>query len=170
MAYTTQLQNGNELNRLYENDRPVHEWYRFVLSFPPHLVRDYIEEFNLEQGQIILDPFCGTGTTLVEAKKLGIESVGVEANAMAHFAARVKTDWNVDSYELAEFGRSVAGEVGALRQEQVLENDNGNVGISVFTEQLRSLSAEKSRLLIKDSISPLPLHKVLTSVGVHKKA
>ncbi|MCY3832831.1 MAG: DNA methyltransferase [Chloroflexi bacterium] len=162
MAYTTQLQNGNELNRLYENDRPVHEWYRFVLSFPPHLVRNYIEDFNLDKGQTILDPFCGTGTTLVEAKKLGIESVGVEANAVAHFAARVKTDWNVDPFELARFGRSVAGDVRALRQELVLINDNGKVGISVFTEQLRTLSAEQSRLLIKDSISPLPLHKVLT--------
>ena len=69
MTYTTQLQNGTELNRLYENDRPIHEWYRFVLSFPPHLVRDYVEKFSLDQGQIILDPFCGTGTTLVEAKK-----------------------------------------------------------------------------------------------------
>ena len=57
MPYATQLRKGNELNRLYESDRPVHEWYRFVLSFPPHLVRNYIEKFDLGPGQIILDPF-----------------------------------------------------------------------------------------------------------------
>ncbi len=38
MAYVTQTQKGKERHRLYPEDLPVHEWYRFVLSFPPHLV------------------------------------------------------------------------------------------------------------------------------------
>lgn len=171
MAYTTQLKFGNELNRLYESDRPVHEWYRFVLSFPPHLARNYIEKFGLAKDQTILDPFCGTGTTLVEAKKLGIDSVGVEANAMAHFAARVKTDWGVDPLHLAELGQDVADSLHEIRQERVYESNSRHVGISVFSDSLRSLGAEKSKLLIKNSISPLPLHKVLTlldSINAHR--
>ena len=162
MTYTTQLQNGNELNRLYECDRPVHEWYRFVLSFPPHLVRYYVEKFGLSRGQIILDPFCGTGTTLVEAKKLGIGSVGVEANAMAHFAASVKTDWDVEPTELTRFGQEVANNVNENAYERVLATDDKHFGVSVYNGRLRTLEGEKSRLLIKNSISPLPLHKVLT--------
>ncbi len=162
MTYTTQLQNGTELNRLYENDRPIHEWYRFVLSFPPHLVRDYVEKFDLDRGQIILDPFCGTGTTLVEAKKLGIKSVGVEANAMAHFAANVKTNWDVDPCSLINYGESIAKEVRPIINENVLEygplfRENG-----ALETGLRTLDSEQSRLLIKNSISPIPLHKVLT--------
>ena len=35
------LRNG-EVNKLAIEDRPAHDWYRFVLSYPPHLVRDYI--------------------------------------------------------------------------------------------------------------------------------
>ena len=162
MTYTTQLQNGKELNRLYESDRPVHEWYRFVLSFPPHLVRSYVEKFDLARGQMILDPFCGTGTTLVEAKKLGIGSVGVEANAMAHFAASVKTDWDVEPGELADLGKKVANRVSATAHEKILASETSHFGVSVYKEQLRAFDAEQSRLLIKDSISPLPLHKVLT--------
>ena len=162
MTYTTQLQNGNELNRLYENDRPVHEWYRFVLSFPPHLVRHYVEKFSLARGHLILDPFCGTGTTLVEAKKLGIGSVGVEANAMAHFAASVKTDWDVEPRELANFGQEVAARANGAAPESLLAHDAKHYGVSVYKGPLRAFDGEQSRLLIKNSISPLPLHKVLT--------
>jgi len=79
---------NGEANKLSLQDRPVHDWYRFVLSFPPHLVRDYLQRFGITASHRVLDPFCGTGTTLVECKKLGIPSVGVEANPMACFASR----------------------------------------------------------------------------------
>ena len=74
---------GREDNKLRVGDRAAHDWYRFVLSYPPHLVRDYVARFGLGPHHRVLDPFCGTGTTLVECKKLGIASVGVEANPMA---------------------------------------------------------------------------------------
>ena len=96
MAYVTQEKTGTELNRPYVDDLPVHEWYRFVLSYPPHIVRDYASQFGVRPGMRVLDPYCGTGTTLVECKKLGIESVGIEPNAVVHMAASVKTDWTVD--------------------------------------------------------------------------
>lgn len=80
MSYSTQKKNGKELNRLYEDDLPIHDWYRFVLSFPPHLVKDYIIKFGIQTDQIVLDPFAGTGTTLVECKKNGIKSYGCETN------------------------------------------------------------------------------------------
>jgi len=66
-----------EDNKLRPEDRTAHDWYRFVLSFPPHLIRDYAQRSGLCPGATVLDPFCGTGTTLVEFKKLGIESVGI---------------------------------------------------------------------------------------------
>ncbi|MBI5605741.1 MAG: DNA methyltransferase, partial [Deltaproteobacteria bacterium] len=79
-----------EDNKLRIEDRAGHDWYRFVLSFPPHLVRDYIKKFGIQKGDTVLDPFCGTGTTLVECKKLNIHSIGIESNPMANFASRVK--------------------------------------------------------------------------------
>src|SRR4051794_3285493 len=91
-----QYRENNQINKLLPEDRGVHEWFRFVLSFPPHLVRDYLERFGIGAGQHVLDPFCGTGTVLVEAKKHGISSVGIEANPLAHFASTVKTDWAPD--------------------------------------------------------------------------
>lgn len=81
---------SSDPNKLRPADRAVHDWYRFVLSFPPHLVRDYVERFAVCPSGTVLDPFSGTGTTLVESKKLAIPSVGIEASPMAHFASVVK--------------------------------------------------------------------------------
>lgn len=86
--------NGDS-NKLAEEDRPAHGWFRFVLSYPPHLVRHYLEEFGMKAGCRVLDPFCGTGTTVVECRKNGIGSVGIEANRMGFFATQVKVDWSL---------------------------------------------------------------------------
>ena len=147
MAYVTQEKTGTELNRPYADDLPVHEWYRFVLSYPPHIVRDYVDRFGIRQGQRVLDPYCGTGTTLVECKKLGIESVGIEPNPVVHMAASVKTDWTVDPDGLVADAERVVAEA-----RSVLEDRSG---------RLVTLAADQQKLLIKNSISPLPLHKSL---------
>ena len=69
---------------------------------PPHLVRQYIKEFLLTGDSLVFDPFCGTGTTLVEAKKLGVKSLGFEANPVMHMCASTKVDWNVEIDSLLE--------------------------------------------------------------------
>jgi len=134
-------------NKLLPEDAPVHDWYRFVLSFPPTLVRQYVRRFQVGEGDRVLDPFCGTGTTLVECKKLGVPSWGFEAHPMAAFASRVKTDWAVDPAALSRFAMGLAG---ALRAR-----------LAKKPRRLRTLPAEAQRLLLKDCISPLPLHKTL---------
>src|SRR5512138_3981235 len=102
-----EISNGRA-NKLDQQDRAFHDWYRFVLSFPPHLVRDYIKKFELKKNSVVLDPFCGTGTTLVEAKLFGMKSVGLEGNPFPHFASSVKTDWNLDAGELTSHAKKVA--------------------------------------------------------------
>jgi DNA modification methylase len=110
MSYGIQLKDGLELNRFYEDDLSIHDWYRFVLSYPPHLVRNYLKKFDINNRHCVLDPFCGTGTTLVECKKLGIPSVGIEANPVVHLMAETKTKWDVDSVSLVNHAESIAKE------------------------------------------------------------
>src|SRR6266852_49375 len=85
------------INAMLKEDLPVHGWYRFVQSFPPHLVRQYVSAFGLGEHDLLLDPFCGTGTTMVEAKKNRIPSAGCDAHPLAVLVSRVKTNWSVDA-------------------------------------------------------------------------
>ena len=149
VATTKQVRYRSEINQLFAADHAAHNWYRFVLSFPPHLVRDYLQRFEIKPEQRVLDPFCGTGTTVVECKKLGIASVGVEANPMAHLAGRVKVDWCPDPDRLLNHARQVA-------KTTIAELDH-----AIAPACLRSLNDEQAKLILKNSISPLPLHKTL---------
>jgi len=160
--------NGS-MNKLQPEDQPVHDWYRFVLSFPPHLVNDYIQKFGLQTHQTLLDPFCGTGTTLVEAKLLGIPSMGIEANPMAHFASEVKLNWDVSSEGLLDHAGRIAEWAKAKMESEGIEDEPFFQNNSNKKVALRVLEPDKSKLLLKDSISPLPLHKTLVLIETLQK-
>ena len=135
-----------DANKLADADNAAHDWYRFVLAYPPHLVRDYLSRFGVTNQSRVLDPFCGTGTTIVECKKLGVPATGVEASPMAHFAATVKTDWTIDPDELLQRAKQIAA-----RASQQISSKRA----------LRTLPPDAVKILLANSISPLPLHKTL---------
>ena len=156
-------------NQLLTDDRAAHDWYRFVLSYPPHLVRHYLDKFNVGTDQCVLDPLCGTGTTMVECRKHGIPSVGVEANPMACFASRVKLDWRPDPDGLLSHAEKVSE--AALKQLAAdgVEDDDFFSAPPKGPRNLRTLSVEQTALLLRDSISPLPLHKALVLIDAIEK-
>jgi hypothetical protein len=159
------VRSNGEQNKLSHEDRLVHDWYRFVLSYPPHLVRDYLDKFHVTPQQRVLDPFCGTGTTVVECKKLGIPSVGIEANVFPHFAGQVKIDWTLDPDVLLNASRQIAEEALAQLERDGIEDDplfrDWHAKERRTLPRLRSLDAGLDKLLLANSVSPLPMHKVL---------
>ena len=123
-------------------------------------MRKYIKEFALDAQQTLIDPFCGTGTTLVEAKASGVPSIGLEANPFAHFASSVKVDWAIApdrllsaAHAIAETARRKLASQG-IDDSRPFRGDIGNGG-------LRTLAPDAEKLLITNSISPLPLHKTM---------
>lgn len=68
----------------------THNFYRYPARFSPKFVRAAIEIFS-EPGDLVLDPFMGGGTTVVEALALGRNAIGTDISSLAVFVAEVKT-------------------------------------------------------------------------------
>lgn len=68
----------------------THNFYRYPARFNPEFARRMILEFS-DVGDVVLDPFMGGGTTVVEALAAGRRAVGVDINGLAHFVTKVKT-------------------------------------------------------------------------------
>ena len=71
-------------------DRLTHYLFRFPAKFHPPVVGKLIDEYS-KPGDYILDPFCGSGTMLVEATVAGRNAVGTDIDPVAIFVSRVKT-------------------------------------------------------------------------------
>ncbi len=68
----------------------THNFYRYPARFSPRFVSTAIQLFSKE-GDWVLDPYMGGGTTIVEALSLGRSAIGVDLNSLSAFVTRVKT-------------------------------------------------------------------------------
>jgi DNA modification methylase len=81
----------NSKNQQKQNTRySVHGLHEYKGKFNPQIVRVLFNIFNIDKGKKIIDPFCGSGTTLVEAAHMGIHAIGTDINPMASFVANAK--------------------------------------------------------------------------------
>src|ERR1035437_6123993 len=68
----------------------THDYHRYPAKFIPQIVRKLIEDYAPNHTQTVCDPFGGCGTTLVEAKMLGHESIGFDINPVAKLITQTK--------------------------------------------------------------------------------
>ncbi len=83
--------NASATTAVPSRNMPLFDWYLMPESFSAPLVYDAIEEFGVPRGGLVLDPFCGTGTTLVASRLAGRNAVGIEVNPFLCMASQVKT-------------------------------------------------------------------------------
>lgn len=68
----------------------THRFYRYPARFSPLFARAAIAQFS-KPGDVVLDPYMGGGTSIVEAAVAGRKGVGSDLNELAVFVARAKT-------------------------------------------------------------------------------
>ena len=68
----------------------THGMHTYTAKLIPHIPRYFIENYTSE-GNTILDPFCGSGTALLEGKLLRRNTIGIDINPLAVLLSEVKT-------------------------------------------------------------------------------
>ena len=68
----------------------THRFYTYPAGFSPKFVSSAIENLT-KKGDVILDPFMGGGTSIVEGMRLGRKTIGIDLNYISFFVTRVKT-------------------------------------------------------------------------------
>jgi len=67
----------------------THSLHPYPAKFPPQLPKKILEDYAIK-GQTVLDPFCGSGTTLIEARIFGANAIGVDVNGLSVLLSEVK--------------------------------------------------------------------------------
>jgi len=133
----------------------VHGLHEYKGKFNPQVVRGVLNILGVSERSLLLDPFCGSGTSLVEAAHMGITSIGVDLNPLAVYItnaklqalASVPSDLQV---EFAEICASVETEVADFCY---VEDGFGRYlsrwfpdEVLAYIETLRSVVREKSTI------------------------
>lgn len=86
------LENGdcNTLTGRKDPKYATHGIHAYKGKFYPQLAKSLLNICNMGTGSTVLDPFCGSGTVLLEAKLNGVHSIGVDLNPLAAKIARAK--------------------------------------------------------------------------------
>lgn len=147
------------------SDTSIHDWYRHVFAYSDQIIVDLVNEFEIEGDDLILDPFNGTGTTTLAAKRLGIDAIGVDVNPVAVLAGQVKTTWDID---LDEFEQRRNGLLQTLEPifNRISAEDNVTLQSYGDSGESNDVSLEKydftePQKTPKDWLSEKPLKKML---------
>ncbi len=103
-----------------ERTKHVHRLHPYKGKFIPQLVEyfldGHVDQFKRRQyfrpGDIVLDPFCGSGTTLVQANELGIHAIGVDISEFNSLISNVK----IRKHDFAELYFQIDRITKALRK------------------------------------------------------
>lgn len=81
----------NQLVNFSENkDIPYHGWFKYREGFSHTLVKELIHRCEISTDEYVLDPFCGCGTTVIEAALNGYSGIGIDINPVSAFISKVK--------------------------------------------------------------------------------
>lgn len=95
---------------------PIHGWFTYPAGFSFKAVQHSFNTYGIGLGSTVYDPFMGSGTTNLVAKKIGINSYGVEAHPMVFKIANTKLNWDIEKKVIVDFLQKLDLEIASVRR------------------------------------------------------
>lgn len=86
---------------------PIHRWFRYSAGFAAPWVEEVLADWRIKPGQVVLDPFVGSGTVPVVCDSIGVNSIGVEAHPLVARICKAKLVWESDPGRVGSFAAEV---------------------------------------------------------------
>jgi len=94
------------------NQYLTHWIYPYKGKFHPQMIRALLNIIGLEQGDTVIDPFIGSGTTAVEAQLLGINCVGIDISPLCVLQSKVKVEALYVLQEIMKWKEEITNRMG----------------------------------------------------------
>jgi DNA modification methylase len=95
----------------------THLIHKYPAKFIPEYPRWAIQKYAGDKTNLVLDPFCGSGTSNVEAKLAGYNSCGIDADPLARLLTKVKTT-NLNEKKLEHTRESILENINKIKKEK----------------------------------------------------
>jgi len=144
---------------------------------PPQVQRNLIIKYTNE-GDIVLDPFCGSGTTLIETKLLNRKGVGIDINTEALKLTKERLNFKYDTlYEpklinanstnlktiipnnVIDFIFAHPPYANIIKYSKDINGDLSLLNLNEFLNQIKLFSEECFRILKKDKICSILIRR-----------
>jgi DNA modification methylase len=129
-----ELENPKPTAVSWSSNYGTHGWHRYVGRFPPQVVRSLLNHFGANQNSLVCDPFCGSGTTAVECRLLGIPFVGIEICPLSCMISRTKAQFPNDHKKIA----SLADEFQLFYTQRLADFEKAQGGLPAKHESILS--------------------------------
>ena len=146
---------------------PVHGWIRYSAGFSAEWVQSVIRDAGELDPPRVFDPFAGSGTTLLAAEQLGVESIGLEAHPFVARMAAAKLAWRSEP----DTFRSLIKKIKAVASSVTTELDDYPKLIRECydDETLTALDRLRRAVIELDDNSPSAKLAWLTLTGILRK-
>ncbi|HET6400936.1 MAG TPA: DNA methyltransferase, partial [Candidatus Kapabacteria bacterium] len=92
----------------------VHRWFRYSAGFSAPWAQSEISRQRSLGRTKVLDPFAGSGTSLIAAQNAHVNSIGYESHPFVARIAKAKLLWSSDITDFAELGKDVLNRAKAI--------------------------------------------------------
>ncbi|HBR30050.1 MAG TPA: hypothetical protein DD789_11520 [Firmicutes bacterium] len=96
---SSKLKSYFNLNQ-FKTGYATHGLFPYRGKFHPQMIKSLLNIMGLKKGDLVLDPMMGSGTTLIEAKLMGIRSIGIDISPFCRFMTQTKLDALTIPHEL----------------------------------------------------------------------